>query len=355
MGIHTGPAQPGRTPTDSAGYSGYLTLARAQRLLSTAYGGQVLLSDTTADLVQYDLPSGVELLDLGEHRLKGLQHPEHLWQVIAADLPRDFPPVQSLNYIPSNLPLQLSSFIGREGELAETKRLLETTRLLTLTGPGGTGKTRLSLQLAGEVMEAFPGGVWLVELAPLSDPALVPQAAAAVLGVHELFGRSLLEGLIDYLRAKSLLLLLDNCEHLIDACAGLVTTLLSACPKLKILSTCREALGVTGETIYRLPSLSLPDRHSTTADALLKSEAVRLFVERAQEAQPHFYPDGEQPERHRPDLPATGWHPAGAGAGCERASSCSASSRLLPGSTTASACSPAAAARRCPASKPCAP
>ena len=189
MGLHTGPAQPGRTPTDSAGYSGYLTLARVQRILSTAYGGQILLSDTTADLVQDELPPDVELRDLGEHRLKGLQHPEHLWQVLAADLSRDFPPVQSLNYIPGNLPLQLSSFIGRERELAETKRLLETTRLLTLTGPGGTGKTRLSLQLAGEVMEAFPGGVWLVELAPLSDPALVPQAVAAVLDVHELFGR----------------------------------------------------------------------------------------------------------------------------------------------------------------------
>ena len=287
MGLHTGAAE--ISPSEPNMYSeGYTTIASTQRVMSAAHGGQVLLSQTTHDLLQNDLPQEVSLRDMGEHRLKDLRNPLHLYQLVAPELPQDFPPIKSLNTLPNNLPVQLTSFIGREREMAEAKRLLEATRLLTLTGPGGTGKTRLSLQLATDVLDAFPAGVWLVELAPLSDPALVPQTVASVLGVREQPGRPLVDTLIDYLRAKSILLVLDNCEHLIDACAQLATNLLSACPRIKILPSSREALGVAGETAYRVPSLSLPDARHSTPEALRQSEAVLLFVERAQAAQPHF-------------------------------------------------------------------
>jgi predicted ATPase/class 3 adenylate cyclase len=282
MGLHTGEAE-----LRAGDYYG-TALNRAARLMSLAYGGQILVSNATAELIADQLPAGVSLRDLGEHRLKDLTRPEHVFQLSGPDAPGEFPPLRSLNTLPNNLPIQLTSFIGREYEIAEAKRLLAATRLLTLTGPGGTGKTRLSLQLAAEVLDAFPAGVWLVELAPLTDPALVPQTVAKVLGVREQPGRPLIDTLIDYLRAKSLLLILDNCEHLIDACAHLATAILSACPEIKILPSSREALGVAGETAYRVPSLSLPDARHSTPQALIESEAVRLFVERAQAAQPRF-------------------------------------------------------------------
>ena len=185
----------------------------------------------------------------------------------------------------------MTSFIGRQNDLMETRRLLPATRLLTLIGPGGTGKTRLSLQLAAEVLDAFSDGAWLVELAPVSDPALLPQTVASVWDVREQPGRPLMATLSDYLRPKTLLLILDNCEHLVDACAQLATALLTACPRLKILASSREALGVAGETAYRVPSLSLPDpRQPPSFESLSHSEAARLFIERAQASQPHFAP-----------------------------------------------------------------
>ena len=283
MSLHTGEAE-----LRDGDYFGSI-LNRAARLMSIAWGGQILLSSATAELVQDQLPPGAALHPLGEHRLKDLIRPEHIFQLNAPGLPADFPPLRSLNTLPHNLPVQLTSFIGREHELAEVKRLLATTRLLTLTGPGGTGKTRLSLQMAAEVLDTFPDGVWLVELAPLADPSLVPQTLAATWGVRAQPGRPLLETLSDYLRAKSLLLVLDNCEHLIDACAQLATTLLQACPRLKILPSSREALGVAGETAYRVPSLSLPDPHQPlSVESLSRYEAAQLFVARAQAAQPSF-------------------------------------------------------------------
>ncbi len=282
MGLHTGEAE-----LRDGDYYGSV-VNRAAGLMSIAAGGQTLLSAATCELAREQLPEAALIRDLGEHRLKDLTRPEHIFQLSSPGLPSDFPALRSLDALPNNLPLQLTSFIGREGEMAEAKRLLAATRLLTLTGPGGTGKTRLSLQVAAEGSDDYPAGVWLLELAPLSDPALVPQTAASVLGVRQQPGRPLVEALIDYLRAKSLLLILDNCEHLVDACAQLATTLLSACPKLRILVSSREALGVAGETILRVPSLSLPDLHASTPQALNPSEAVRLFVERAQAAQPGF-------------------------------------------------------------------
>ena len=282
MGLHTG-SVPAGALSDEADHRAYLTLTRAQRVMAAADGEQVLLSDATAVLADHDLPAGIILLDLGEHRLKGLLQPERLWQLAAPELRQVFAPRPSLQAIPHNLPVALTSFIGRERELAEAAERLAATHLLTLTGPGGTGKTRLSLQLATQVLEHYPHGVWLVELAPLADPALLAQTIAAVWGLRDLPGRPLTDLLQDYLRAKTLLLILDNCEHLVEACAQLATELLRGCPRLTILASSREALGIAGETAYRVPSLSLPAaQHPPSLAEAAQYEAVRLFVARAQ-------------------------------------------------------------------------
>jgi predicted ATPase len=186
-----------------------------------------------------------------------------------------------------NLPSELTSFIGREQETAEVKRSLGDVRLLTLTGPGGCGKTRLALAVGEDLTERFEGGVWLVELAPVSDPGLVPRAVASVLGVHEQVGRSLGELLRDHLESRRLLLILDNCEHLIEACATLANTLLRACPDLRILATSREAMGIAGENVVLVPSLSLPDLQAAQ-EGLPRGDAVRLFVDRAATVAPGF-------------------------------------------------------------------
>src|SRR5215203_4159057 len=190
---------------------------------------------------------------------------------------------------PNNLPLEISSFVGREKELAEVKRLLGETRLLTLTGSGGSGKTRLALAVASEHLEGFEDGVWMVELAPLSDPSLVTQAVASTLGVREQPDRSLTEMLSGYLGSKKLLLVLDNCEHLIEACAELAEALLRFCPGLCVLATSREALGITGEIAWPVPSLSLPDvRRLPDIESLHGYESARLFVERTAAVKPTF-------------------------------------------------------------------
>jgi len=196
--------------------------------------------------------------------------------------PRDASP-------PNNLPSELSSFVGREKELAEVERLLENTRLLTLTGPGGCGKTRLALAAAGELLEGFGDGVWLVELASLADPSLVPQAVASTLGVREQPGRLPSETLSDYLRTKEVLLVLDNCEHLIGTSAEVAEALLHSCPELRVLATSREALGITGEVAWPVPSLSLPDlRRLPAVESLLSYGSAHLFVERAAAVKPTF-------------------------------------------------------------------
>ena len=186
------------------------------------------------------------------------------------------------------MPIRLTSFIGREHELAEAKKRLASARLLTLIGPGGTGKTRLSLQIGAELLPTFADGVWLVELAPLADPSLIMQTIASTLGLREQLGMSLNELLIDFLRAKNLLLIIDNCEHLVDACAQLADQLLHACANIKIVASSREALGIGGETVYRVPSLSLPNPDQVTREALTQSESAQLFIERAMAANPKF-------------------------------------------------------------------
>lgn len=283
MGLHTGEAE-----LRAGDYYGQ-ALNRVARIMSVAHGGQILLSGITAEIVREHLPNNISLQGLGEHRLKDLIRPEHLYQLVAPDLPKDFPPLKSLDALLNNLPIQLTSFVGREAEIAEVKRLLGATHLLTLTGSGGTGKTRLSLQVAADLLPSFAGGVWWVELAPLADPALVPQTVAATLGLRVEGNRPVMEALAENLREKTVLLILDNCEHVILACARLAETLLSACPDLRILASSREALGIPGEVAFRVPSLSLPDAHGPASDeARLDYEAVRLFVERAKSALPDF-------------------------------------------------------------------
>ena len=283
MALHTGEAD-----FREGDYYGAV-VNRCARLRATAHGGQVLLSLATKELVRPRLPEGAGLKDLGQRRLRDLAQPEHVYQLLHPDLPADFPPLRSLDELPNNLPQQATSFVGREQVMAEVKRLLEKTRLLTLTGSGGTGKTRLSLQVATEVLEEYEDGVWLVELAPISEPVLVPQAVATVLGIKEEPGKPLTQTLVDALKPKHRLLLLDNCEHLLAACADLADAVLRGCPKVRILASSREGLNISGELTYPIPSLSLPDaRKLPPVESLTKYEAVRLFIERAGFSQPGF-------------------------------------------------------------------
>jgi predicted ATPase/class 3 adenylate cyclase len=262
---------------------------RAARIMSVAHGGQVLLSQAVAALVGDRLPDGVSLRDLGSVRLRDLANPERVYQVVHPQLRQDFPALRSLEARPNNLPQQVSSFVGREREVAEAKKHLSQSRLLTLLGIGGLGKTRLSLQVAAEVLDDYPDGVWFVDLAPMTDERLVPQAVASVLGVKEEAGRPVLEALVKYVRDRKLLLILDNCEHLLHACAELSVQLLQSGPDLKILASSREHLHVKGETTYPVPPLSVPDPNAEiTLEALTQFEAVRLFVERARAVQPGF-------------------------------------------------------------------
>ncbi len=262
---------------------------RAARIMSAAHGGQVLLSQAVVDDVRESLPAAVSLRDLGKARLKDLSTPEHVYQVEHPQLRREFPALRSLEATPNNLPQQATSFIGRDTELQELKRLLAKTRLLTLTGSGGCGKTRLSLQVAAESLERFPDGAWLMELAPLSDPGLVSQTIAMVLGLKEEPGKPIMQTLTEHVKDKRLLLLLDNCEHLLDGCAQLADALLRHSAHLTILASSREALGIGGEQIYRVPSLSLPDpKQAYTPASVAAFEAVQLFIDRALFARADF-------------------------------------------------------------------
>lgn len=283
MGLHTG-----EPLSAEAGYVG-MAVHRAARICAAGHGGQVLLSETTRDLLLDDLPDAINLRDLGEHRLKDLPRPQRLFQLAAAGLPTDFPPLRSLEMLPNNLPRQFTSFVGREKEIAEVKDLLFRTSLLTLTGAGGSGKTRLAIQVAAHLLEQFPDGVWLVDLAPLADPTLVVQTVASVLGVREQPSRPLLATLTDYLRTKTLLLVLDNCEHLVDACARMGEALLQTSLGLRILTTSRQPLEIPGEHVYRVPTLSVPNTRRLPAIANLEEyESVKLFTERAASVLPTF-------------------------------------------------------------------
>ncbi len=286
MALHTGTA-------DERGGDYYGQAPnRVARLLVVGHGGQTLLSQALTGLVRDSLPRDAALRDLGVHRLKDLQESEPVFQLAHPDLPDGFPPLRSLDSVPHNLPLQLTSFVGRERELKELAQLLGATRLLTLTGAGGSGKTRLALQLGAERLEDYAAGIWFVDLAALTDPGLVPQTVAAALGVREQPGRALADVLAEALRQKTLLLVLDSCEHLIEACAALADRFLRTCPGVRVLATSREALNVAGEMAWPVPALSSPDPRELPPKELVLSlaqyEAVRLFLDRAAMAKPHF-------------------------------------------------------------------
>jgi predicted ATPase/class 3 adenylate cyclase/Tfp pilus assembly protein PilF len=262
---------------------------RCARLRSVAHGGQTLVSQVTYDLTRDALPGGVSLRDLGEHNLKDLKRTEHVYQLVIAGLPAEFPPLRAPESFHTNLPTALTSFIGREREIAEVKRLLTLTRLLTITGVGGAGKTRLALQVATDLLDSFADGVWLIELAPLSDSSLVTQLVANSLGIREEEGRPLIQTLVDSLPTKRLLLILDNCEHLVQGVAQLAQTLLSGAPKLCILATSREPLGVAGEMAWSIPPLSSPGLHEVVAlGQLTQYDTVKLFIDRAIAVKPDF-------------------------------------------------------------------
>ncbi len=286
IALHTGCAE-----QRDGDYFG-VPLNRVARLLAIGYGGQTLLSRSAEESLRGtcgSVPKGLQLRDRGLHRLRDLSVAEHVFELLHPDLPSDFPPLRSLLPTQTNLPVQTTSFIGREKVCAEVRLLFQARRLLTLTGSGGTGKTRLLLQVAADYLEAIEDGVWLIELAPLSDPDLVPQAVANALGIREEPGRPLTQTLIETLRTKKMLLLLDNCEHLLSTCATLTDALLKQCPGVRILATSREGLGVAGEQTYRVPSLSLPDSTLIPSAAnLADCEAVSLFVERAKAANQSF-------------------------------------------------------------------
>jgi predicted ATPase len=257
--------------------------------MSAGHGGQVLLSGATREPIRDRLPAGSELLDLGERRLKDLLHPEHLYQLTSSGLPSSFAPLKTLDTFPNNLPPQLTTFIGRAKEIAEVKQELENHRLVTLIGSGGTGKTRLSLQVAADLLEKFEQGVWFVELAPLTDPESIPQTILSTIGIREQPGQRPIELLKEYLIEKKVLIVLDNCEHLVEASAKVLNTLLNAVPNLTVLVSSREALGIKGEFLYPVPSLSLPDiKHLPVIEQLSQYEAVRLFIDRAALVSPHF-------------------------------------------------------------------
>jgi len=284
MGLHTGVAS-----LRDGDYFGS-SLNRAARLMGVAHGGQVVCSQATTDLARDVLAEGVGFVDLGEHRLRDLSRAERVFQVNATGLGSEFAALTSIDAFPGNLPLQMSSFIGREREIERTVEALGDARVVTLTGVGGVGKTRLALQIAAEVLPRFREGAWLVELAPVRDPDDVVGAFAAVFGLTARAGQSLEETLAEFLLTKQLLLVVDNCEHVLDAVADLVEELTVTCPRVVVLATSREGLALDGERIFAVPALAAPE---TGADlgAVGASDAVQLFVERACAADADFVLD----------------------------------------------------------------
>ena len=284
--LHTGEVQ----LRDEGNYIGQ-TVNRCARLRDTAHGGQTVLSQSTHELVVDRLPEQASLRELGVHRLGDLARPERVYQLCHPALPAEFPPLRSLDARASNLPPQLTSFIGREAAMTEVRSLLREARLVTLSGSGGCGKTRLALQVAGGVLEEYPDGVWFVDLAPVSAPDLVAQQIASVLQLAEgpLQEAGPAEMVARHIGSKRVLVVLDNCEHVISACAGLVETLLGRCPALVVLATSREPLSMAGEAPWLVPSLALPaNGKPSPIESLTQYEAVQLFIDRATRARSGF-------------------------------------------------------------------
>jgi predicted ATPase/class 3 adenylate cyclase/DNA-binding CsgD family transcriptional regulator len=272
IGVHTGEVQ----VRDEGNYIGP-TVNRTARLRDLAHGGQTVLSGITEDLVLDRLPADAWLTDLGTHELRDLPRPERVVQLCHPDLRNEFPPLRARETVVApNLPVQFTSFVGREAEMNDVRQILAENRFVTLTGAGGVGKTRLAVQLAANIACGFGGGVWYVDLAPMTDPDLVPVAVIRALGLPDQPGRSTMDALLRFVGDRRMLLVLDNCEHLLDACAALVVGLQGGCPAVTVVATSREPIGVAGEVSWRVPSLSLAD------------EAIELFVDRARRVRPDF-------------------------------------------------------------------
>jgi predicted ATPase/class 3 adenylate cyclase len=287
MGLHTGEAQ----VTEAADYLG-IDVHRAARIASAGHGGQVLVSESTRALVVGALPEGLSLLDLGEHRLKDLVRAEHIYQLVVPDLPAEFPPLKSLDATPNNLPTQMTTFVGRELEVKRAHELLHTVRLLTLTGPGGTGKTRLSVQVAADISHEFQGA-YFVPLAPIDNPDLVPTTIAQVLGLQESGAKTPVEMIVDHLSTRKVLLVLDNFEQILDA-APAVGEILRGAPEVKIIASSRAPLRVYGEQEFPVPPLGVPDtRALPPLESLSQYAAVKLFIDRATSIKPDFRIDNE--------------------------------------------------------------
>jgi predicted ATPase/class 3 adenylate cyclase len=281
MGVHTGEAE-----ERDGDYFGP-TLNRAARLTAIGHGGQLLCSHVTADLLHEVLPSGFTLMDLGSHQLRDLTDEMHVFQVLHPDLRQEFPPVRSLGPPPGNLPRQMTTFVGREQEIEHLVALVRNRPLVTLTGVGGVGKTRLALHVATDVAAEFTDGVWLCELAPVVDPDAVWEALAAALSVAPVPGRGLNDVVLDYLAPKQLLLVLDNCEHLLGPVANLVSAIGQRCRRAVVLATSREGLALAGEQLVAVPTLGVP-RQAAVGDELARAEAVQLFCDRAHDADSAF-------------------------------------------------------------------
>jgi predicted ATPase len=276
MAIHAGPAE--ARDNDYFGQG----MNRCARLLGIAYGGQVLISAAAADMARGELPAQASLLDLGQHRMKDIAAAEQVFQLVAPGLVAHFPTLRSLDAKVNNLPRPVTSFVPRETDVAEVKSRLSRYRIVTLVGSGGAGKTRLALEVGSNLLDEYPDGVWIAELAPLEDPQLVAETVCSTIGVPVQGSRSAVDSAVGYLRQKKALLILDNCEHLIEASARLADELVRGCPTLLIVATSREPLGIAGESTYRVPSLAFPARtEGITAAEALEHGAVRLFVERA--------------------------------------------------------------------------
>lgn len=272
IGVHTGEVQ----LRDEGNYVG-TTVNRTARLRDLAHGGQTVLSGITEDLVLDHLPTDAWLTDLGTHELRDLPRPERVVQLCHPELRNDFPPLRTRETaVAQHLPVQLTSFVGRQAEINDVRQILADHRLVTLTGAGGVGKTRLAVQVAAQMAGGFGGGVWYVDLAPITDPALVAVAVIRALGLPDQPDRSTMDTLLRFIGDRRMLLVLDNCEHLLDACAVLVAALLVGCPSLRLMATSREPIGATGEVTWRVPSLSLAD------------EAIELFIDRARQVRPDF-------------------------------------------------------------------
>ncbi len=288
MGLHTGEA-----PLVGNEYIG-IDVHHAARVSAAAHGGQVLLSDATRGLVQAGLPDGLTLRDLGPHRLKDLARPERLYQLVIAGVPDTFPALRTLDTTPNNLPTQLTSFVGREDVVVEAKRLLAGTRLLTLIGPGGIGKTRLSLQIAADMVQAFPDGVFFVQLSAVRDPDLIASVVAQAIGIPVAGNQVPMVAVVEHLRDRKVLLVLDNLEQLLPQGAPVIAQMLQAAPNIKAVASSRAALHVYGEQEMAIEPLRLPDlRALPSLEALSQYEAVKLFIERAVAARHDFQATNE--------------------------------------------------------------